>query len=153
MQVRITSARAILIIGLCLLGFSVYKALATYSFLLRAVPATGTVWYGSRRMFFVEIAAPDGSPRYIPTHTPLLALPWSYVHGNTVTILYDPAMAYNHTNPFDPFPERARVYAWFHLWLPCLFTGVPGLLLLSLGCLQVAHPQRWRTSISVHVRH
>jgi hypothetical protein len=152
MQVRIASGRGILMLGLCLLSFSVYRAHATYRFVKSSVPATGTVWYGSKRMFLVEIPATDGTARYIPTRMPLLALPWSYVRGKTVTILYDPTKTYEDSNPFALFPERARVDAWFHLWLPCLFTGGLGVTLLTLGCLQVARPRRLRTSISLHIR-
>lgn len=152
MQVRIASGRGILMLGLCLLSFSVYRAHATYRFVKSSVPATGTVWYGSKRMFLVEIPATDGTARYIPTRMPLLALPWSYVRGNEVTILYDPTKTYEDSNPFALFPERARVYAWLHLWLPCLFTGGLGGVLLTFGCLQVARPRRWRTSISLHMR-
>jgi hypothetical protein len=151
-QVRIASGRGIVILGLCLLGFGVYRAHATYRFVKSSVPATGIVWYGSKRTFFVEIPATDGTTRYIPTRMPFLALPWSYVRGNKVTILYDPKKTYDDSNPFAFFPERARVYAWFHLWLLCLFTGGLGGVLLTLGCLQVARPRRLRTSISVHVR-
>jgi hypothetical protein len=68
-----------------------------------------------------------------------------------VTILYDPEAAYDTSNPFALFPERARVYSWLHLWLPCLFTGAPGVVLLSLGFLQMARPGRLRTSISLHL--
>jgi hypothetical protein len=103
-------------------------------------------------MFLVEIPATDGTARYIPTRMPLLALPWSYVRGKTVTILYDPTKTYEDSDPFALFPERARVDAWLHLWLLCLFTGGLGGVLLTFGCLQVARPRRWRTSISLHMR-
>jgi hypothetical protein len=152
MQVRIASGRGILILGLCLLSFSVYRAHTTYRFVNSAVPATGTVWYGSKRTFLVEIPATDGPARYIPTRRPFLALPWSYVHGKAVTILYDPTKTYEDSNPFALFPEHARVEAWLHLWLPCLFTGGLGVVLLTLGCLQVARPRRLHTRISLHIR-
>jgi hypothetical protein len=109
MQVRIASGRGMVILGLCLLGFSVYRAHATYRFVTSAVPVTGTVWYSSKRMFLVEIPAPDGPPRYVPTRMPLLALPWSYVRGQAVTILYDPTKTYEDSSPFAFFPERAGV--------------------------------------------
>jgi hypothetical protein len=151
MQVRIASGRGIVILGLCLLGFSVYRAHVTYRFVKSSVPATGIVWYGSKRMFLVEIPSADGTARYIPTRMPFLALPWSYGRGKAVTILYDPRKTYDNSNPFALFPERARVDAWLHLWLPCLFTGGLGVVLLTLGCLQVARPRRLRTSISVRM--
>jgi hypothetical protein len=153
MPVHIASGRGILILGLCLLGLSVYSTQATSRFIQSSVPATGIVWYSSKRMFLVEIPSTDGTPRYITTRRPFLALPWSYVRGKAVTIPYDPRKTYDDSNPLALFPERARVYAWFHLWLPSLFTGGPGVVFLSLGGLQMARPTRLRTSISVHLRH